>query len=303
MNGVIVLDKPAGFTSFDAVAVMRGLAHEKKIGHTGTLDPMATGVLPLLIGRASKAADLLPDTDKEYTAGFRFGERFDTGDVTGSVVETSPVRVPRDGLERALEQFRGDIMQVPPMYSAVSVNGQRLYKLARQGIEVERKARPIHIARLELAGYDEDEQAGTLRTACSKGTYIRTLIEDIAKAAGSCGTMTSLRRTMACGFTEKEALPLEDLRALAADGRLETVLRPIDTLFGDYPSVQVSPAQAARFCNGGGLDMARLRMPRIAVADGQRFRVYGPGESFLGLAAVQAEKGQLGFLKLFAEKN
>lgn len=301
MNGVIVLDKPEGFTSFDAVAVMRGLAHEKKIGHTGTLDPMATGVLPLLIGRAAKAADMLPDTDKEYTAGFRFGERFDTGDVTGSVVEFSPVKVPCGTLERALEQFRGDVMQIPPMYSAVSVNGQRLYKLARQGIEVERKPRPIHIGSLELLEYDEAAQIGTLRVACSKGTYIRALIEDIAAACGACGTMTALRRTSACGFKEEQALPLEDLRALAADGKLETVLRPIETLFEDYPSVHVSPAQAVRFCNGGGLDMARLRMPRTAATDGQRFRVYGPGESFLGLATAQSEKNQLGFLKLFTE--
>lgn len=301
MNGVIVLDKPAGFTSFDAVAVMRGLAHEKKIGHTGTLDPMATGVLPLLLGRAAKAADLLPDTGKEYAAEFRLGERYDTGDVTGSVVETSPVRVPRDRLERALERFRGDIMQTPPMYSAVSINGRRLYKLARQGIEIEREPRPVHIEALELIGFEEDTQSGTLRVSCSKGTYIRALIEDIAAACGTCGTMTALRRTGACGFTEGEAVTLDELRALAAEDRLETVLRPIDTLFGDCPAVQVSPAQAARFSNGGGLDMGRLRMPRVAVTEGQRFRVYSPEGRFLGLAAARPERNEMGFLKLFAE--
>jgi len=163
MNGVIILDKPAGFTSFDAVAVMRGLAREKKIGHTGTLDPMATGVLPLLIGRAAKAADLLPDTDKEYMAGFRLGERFDTGDVTGKIIETSPARASEGDLLRALERFRGDIMQTPPMYSAVSVGGQRLYKLARQGIEIERGPRPVHIGRLELVSFDEK---GAARDPC-----------------------------------------------------------------------------------------------------------------------------------------
>ena len=213
MNGVIILDKPAGFTSFDAVAVMRGLAREKKIGHTGTLDPMATGVLPLLIGRAAKAADLLPDTDKEYMAGFRLGERFDTGDVTGKIIETSPARASEGDLLRALERFRGDIMQTPPMYSAVSVGGQRLYKLARQGIEIEREPRPVHIGRLELASFDEKEQRGTLAVACSKGTYIRALIEDIARAAGTLGVMTALRRTKACGFTVRAAVTLEDLRA------------------------------------------------------------------------------------------
>ena len=223
MNGVIILDKPAGFTSFDAVAVMRGLAHEKKIGHTGTLDPMATGVLPLLIGRAAKAADLLPDTDKEYTAGFRLGERFDTGDVTGRVIERSPARVSREELLRVLEGFRGDVMQVPPMYSAVSVGGQRLYKLARQGIEIEREARRIHIGALELTEFDENAQSGVLTVACSKGTYIRALIEDIAGAAGTLGVMTSLRRVRACGFTEDDAVALEDLRTLSAGGKLDTV--------------------------------------------------------------------------------
>lgn len=302
MNGVIVLDKPAGFTSFDAVAVVRGLSHEKKTGHTGTLDPMATGVLPLLLGRAAKAADLLPDTDKEYAAGFRLGERYDTGDVTGRVVEKSGVRVAREAIEGVLGQFRGDIMQVPPMYSAVSVNGQRLYKLARQGIEVERRPRPVHIGELELTGFDEGEQRGSFTVACSKGTYIRALIEDIARACGTCGAMTSLRRTRACGFTEEEAVTLEGLRELAAEGGLEGVLRPVETLFRDYPAVCVSMAQAARFCNGGGLDIGRLRMPRIALREGQRFCVYGPEERFLGLAAVRTERNELGFLKLFAER-
>ncbi len=303
MNGVIILDKPAGFTSFDAVAVMRGLAHEKKIGHTGTLDPMATGVLPLLIGRAAKAADLLPDTDKEYMAGFRLGERFDTGDVTGRVIERSPARVSREELLRVLEGFRGDVMQVPPMYSAVSVGGQRLYKLARQGIEIEREARRIHIGALELTEFDENAQSGVLTVACSKGTYIRALIEDIAGAAGTLGVMTSLRRVRACGFTEDDAVALEDLRTLSAGGKLDTVLRPVETLFGDYPAVGVSTAQAARFCNGGGLDIGRLRMPRIALREGQRFCVFGPEGRFLGLAAVRTERNELGFLKLFAEIN
>ncbi len=303
MNGVIILDKPAGFTSFDAVAVMRGLAKEKKIGHTGTLDPMATGVLPLLIGRAAKAADLLPDTDKEYTAGFRLGERFDTGDVTGRVIETSTVRAAREAIEQAIPKFRGDIMQVPPMYSAVSVKGQRLYKLARQGIEIEREARQIYIQTLELTGFDEGSQTGTLRVSCSKGTYIRTLIEDIAKAAGTLGTMTCLRRVRACGFTEEEAVSLDCLRAMAAEDGLGAALHPVETLFRDYPAVRVSPAQAVRFCNGGGLDIGRLRMPKTALRDGMRFCVFGPDESFLGLARVKTEENLLGFLKLFAENK
>lgn len=303
MNGVIVLDKPQDFTSFDAVAVMRGLAKERKIGHTGTLDPMATGVLPLLLGRAAKAADLLPDTEKEYRAGFRLGERRDTGDVTGAVVETDTVPVDRDALERALEGFRGEISQIPPMYSAVSVNGRRLYELARRGIEVEREPRRVRIGELVLEAYDGETREGVLRAACSKGTYIRTLIEDIAKAAGSCGVMTSLRRVRACGFPEAEALSLDRLRELAAAGEMGSVLRPVESLFEPYPAVCVSAAQASRFQNGGSLALDRLRMPRIALSEGMRFRICGPAQRFLGLGRIDAEKAELRFLKLFAEQE
>lgn len=299
MNGVIILDKPRDFTSFDAVAVMRGLAKERKIGHTGTLDPLATGVLPLLIGRAAKAADLLPDTTKEYRAGFRLGERRDTGDITGEVVERDENAVTREMLEAAVESFRGDIMQIPPMYSAVSVGGKRLYELARKGVEIEREARPITVYTLKIEEYDENTREGVLRAECSKGTYIRTLIEDIAKAAGSCGTMTALRRISACGFSEKEALSLDKLRELAGKGELESVLRPVESLFEAYPAVGTSPAQAARFENGGSLLIERLRMPKLALTDGMIFRVLAPGQRFLGLARVKLESGELKFLKLF----
>ena len=162
---------------------------------------MATGVLPLLLGRATKAAALLPDTDKAYEADFRFGERRDTGDATGRLLAQDETPVERAALEAALPRFTGDILQVPPMYSAVSVNGQRLYKLARQGVEVERAARPVHIAALSLVEYDAAQRAGRLAVTCSKGTYIRTLIEDVAASLGTCGVMTALRRTAACGFT------------------------------------------------------------------------------------------------------
>ncbi len=300
MNGVMILDKPAGFTSFDVVAVVRGLTHEKKIGHTGTLDPMATGVLPLLLGRAAKAADLLPDTNKEYLASFRLGQRRDSGDITGEVVQQDETPVSRKQLEAALEAFRGEIDQVPPMYSAVSVGGKRLYELARQGVEVERKPRRITISRLELRAYDPQSREGALAVACSKGTYIRTLIEDIAAEAGSCGTMTTLRRTRACGFSEHEAVPLDRLKEAPAGG-LRTFLRPVESLFEDYPAVTVSPAQASRFCNGGALSMDRLRMPRITLVPGDRLRIYGGNGRFLGLAKADLERGELRFLKLFAE--
>lgn len=301
MNGVIILDKPPQFTSFDAVAVMRGLTHEKKIGHTGTLDPMATGVLPLLLGKAAKAADLLPDTDKGYRASFHLGERRDTGDVTGQVTETDSCPVSREALERALCRFRGEIDQIPPMYSAVSINGKRLYELARQGLEVERKPRRVTVSRLELEEYDPEKREGTLLAACSKGTYIRVLIEDIAKEAGSCGTMAALRRVRACGFSEEETISLEEAKRLVAQGELRQILRPVESLFSQYPSLGVSPAQAARFRNGGSLDMDRLRMPKTPPEDGARFRVYGGNGAFLGLAKADSQQGAMIFLKSFAE--
>ena len=226
MNGVLVLDKPAGFTSFDAVAVLRKLTGERKIGHTGTLDPMATGVLPMLLGKAAKAADLLPDTDKAYRAEFTLGKRFDTGDSTGRVLEERDVPVSRAQLEAALDKFRGEIDQMPPMVSAVSIGGKRLYEYARQGVEVPRKPRKVRIFRLELAHYDEAARAGALLVRCSKGTYIRTLIEDIAGEMGALGAMTALRRTAACGFMEADACPLETLRARPED--IPARLRPTE---------------------------------------------------------------------------
>ena len=257
MNGILILDKPQGFTSFDAVAVLRGLAREKKIGHTGTLDPMATGVLPVLLGRAAKALNFLPDTDKEYTAAFRLGERRDTGDITGQVVEESAAPVFQEALEAALPAFRGEILQVPPMYSAVSVGGKRLYELARKGLEVERQARPVTVSALELLSYDAQSREGRLRVACSKGTYIRVLIEDIAKAAGSCGTMTALRRVRACGFGEGDARSLEELKALAAEGRLAAGGAALWGVPRGVGQPRPGPALPKRRCIGFGAAAAR----------------------------------------------
>lgn len=298
MDGIIVLDKPQDFTSFDAVAVVRGLTRERRIGHTGTLDPMATGVLPLLLGRATKAVSLLPDTDKAYEAGFRFGERSDTGDVTGTRLAADETPVGRAALESVLPRFTGGIMQVPPMYSAVSVNGQRLYKLARQGVEIEREARPVHIAALRLLEYDEAQRAGRLAVTCSKGTYIRTLIEDIAAALGTCGVMTALRRTAACGFALGDAVTLDALKALRETGDFSGVLRPVERLFSALPAVQVTPAQGKRYLNGGALELSRCRAQGEAPREGEHTAVY-IGAQFLGLAALR--DGALCYVKAFAE--
>lgn len=297
MDGIIVLNKPQDFTSFDAVAVVRGVTRERRIGHTGTLDPMATGVLPLLLGRATKAVSLLPDTDKSYEASFRFGERYDTGDVTGECVETDETPVSKTEILAMLPHFTGEILQTPPMYSAVSVNGQRLYKLARQGIEVEREARPICIAELKLLEYDENSREGRLAVTCSKGTYIRTLIEDIAKSLSTCGVMTALNRTSACGFTLGDAVTLEALKAMKESGDFTPVLRPIDKLFASLPAVQVTDAQGQRYLNGGALNFARCRAPRMAIKDGEQLTVYC-GARFLGLAKL--ENGELRYVKSFS---
>ena len=297
MNGILVLDKPAGFTSFDVVAVVRGLAHEKKIGHTGTLDPMATGVLPLLLGSATRASALLPDTGKEYEAGFRFGIGTDTQDITGRVLQEDGKGVPAAELEAALGGFRGDILQVPPMVSALSVGGKRLYDLARQGIEVERQPRPVTIGRLELLSYDEASRSGVLRVSCSKGTYIRTLCADLGQALGTCGAMTSLRRTRASGFALGDSVTLEQARELAAEGRLAERLLPVESLFSEKSALSVSAAQAVRFQNGGELDLARTSLRASPPPEGSVFRVRSPEGAFLGLG--RAENGRLSVLRLF----
>ncbi len=297
MNGIIVMDKPAGFTSFDVVAVMRGVCRERKIGHTGTLDPMATGVLPLLLGTATRAASLLEDTDKEYLAGFRLGVATDTQDTTGRTVGTSVKRASRAELEAALAPFRGKILQTPPMYSAVSVGGKRLYSLARQGIEVEREKRPVTVYKLELTEFNEAAQAGELLVSCSKGTYIRTLCADVGLALGTYGVMASLRRTRAAGFSLEDAVTLEKAKALAGAGRLAERLLPVESLFSDRPGIKVSAAQAVRFTNGGALDLGRTSLRAESPPQGKKFRVLAPDGEFLGLGEVFGP--QLRVLRLF----
>lgn len=297
MNGVLVLDKPEGFTSFDAVALMRRLCGERKAGHTGTLDPMATGVLPILLGSGTKAIPFLEDTEKEYEAAFSFGVRMDTGDRTGIPVAHSEKKVIKEELEKAMPAFRGDILQIPPMYSAVSVNGQRLYQLARKGVEVERAPRPVRVEELELLTFSEEEQTGRLRMRCSKGTYVRVLIEDLAAACGSVGHMTALRRVAACGFTLEQAVTVETMRTRAEEGTVQQIIRPVESLFEGLCAVKVSPAQSVRFQNGGALFTTRV--PGCPKEDASRCRVYGPDQRFLGLGIVQAKEGVLAVLRLF----
>lgn len=298
MNGIIILDKPNGFTSFDVIAVMRKISRERKIGHTGTLDPMATGVLPLLFGRAAKAADLLPDTNKVYIAEFRMGLKTDTGDITGKIISEDDKSLAMQEIEDVIPLFRGEIQQIPPMYSAVSVGGKRLYELARKGIEVEREARQICISELELLSYNPETKTGELLVACSKGTYIRTLIEDIAEKTGTLATMTALRRTKACGFDEEQTITIEMARELAEKGELESKLMPTESLFEHLQSVVVSSAQANRFKNGGELALERLKISEEEIEENQSLKIYGP-DGFIGLGKADLQKKQIKILKLF----
>ena len=299
MNGIILIDKPTDHTSFDVVAIVRGCLRERRTGHTGTLDPMATGVLPILLGNATKAQSLLPDTDKEYEASFRLGITTDTLDITGNVLSETQAHATAAEIEAVLPRFRGDIMQLPPMFSAVSKNGVRLYELARKGIEAEREARPVHIGALELTGFDEAAQCGTLRISCSKGTYIRSVCDDIGSALGCGCVMTSLRRTRACGFDISETTPLTEVRRLAREEpeKLTALIRPVESIFSEYRAVRLSEKQAFRFRNGGSLLISRLR--GLECKNGEMLRIRDNNGEFLGLACADTDAGELKFRKLF----
>ncbi|MGN8772517.1 tRNA pseudouridine(55) synthase TruB [Candidatus Weimeria sp. HCP3S3_B5] len=208
-GGILIMDKPSGFTSFDVVAKLRGIFHIKRIGHTGTLDPMATGVLVVCVGTATKAVNRLTASDKVYEAGIRFGEKYDTGDITGKLSARSDMAITEQDFRQIFDRFTGDIEQIPPMYSAKKVNGKRLYEYAREGIEVERSPEQIHIFSIELLSFDYPH--ARVRIHCSKGTYIRTLIEDLAEGCGTVATMESLRRTKNGDFSIEDALTFDDL--------------------------------------------------------------------------------------------
>lgn len=290
LNGIICINKPQEFTSFDVIAKMRGIMRVKRLGHAGTLDPMATGVLPVFVGRATKACDILPDRDKVYTAGFKLGLISDTQDVFGNITEErSAEGITEDMIRDTLEKFRGDIMQIPPMYSAVMINGQRLYDLARQGIVVEREPREVTIFSLELIAYNAGEKSGTLEISCSKGTYIRTLINDIGESLGCGGIMTELVRTRACGFGLEDCVTLEDLQALANEGvSAEKYLFPIEKVFGYLRPVRLNAHQERLYRGGVRLDIDKMKGAFKGSHD-DKYRVYGEDGAFIGTAAVDYE--------------
>lgn len=287
VSGILVIDKPAGWTSMDVCAKLRGIFHEKRVGHGGTLDPMATGVLPVFIGRATRAVEFAEKSDKEYIADLKLGVITNTQDTSGEVLEERPVQVSREQLEAVLERFRGDILQVPPMYSAIKINGKKLYELARKGREVERPARPVTIKALEIV-----EQQGKdlymIQVRCTKGTYIRTLCHDIGQALGCGGCMASLRRTMAAGFTLERAHTLEDVQTAPDPTAL---LLPVDSLFRDWARLMVSAGVEKKIRNG----MTAV-LPGLIPG---KYRVYSQDEIFLALCRAQG--GKLSTIKSFFE--
>ena len=283
-NGIIIIDKPAGWTSMDVCAKLRGILHEKRVGHAGTLDPMATGVLPVFVGQATKAVSFAEGGKKVYETVLQLGRVTDTQDTTGETLEERAVTVTADDVRAALPRFLGEIEQIPPMYSAIKVNGQKLYDLARQGKEVARKPRRITIYDLALT-----EELGNgqyaLRVECSKGTYIRTLCHDLGQALGCGGCMAALRRTMAAGFRLEEAVTLE-----RAQEEREALLLPLDEYFRAYPRFTVQNETQEKRAYNGNAFTAR------GVADGE-YRVYDRAGNFLSLS--RAEGGELHAIKNF----
>ena len=284
-NGILVIDKSAGWTSQDVAAKLRGVFHERRVGHGGTLDPMATGVLPVFIGRATRAAEFLESAEKEYVAGLRLGVVTDTQDTSGTVLET------RAQLEAALRQFLGPIEQIPPMYSAIKINGQKLYELARRGQEVARRPRSITIHALELL---EGEGADwTIRVRCSKGTYVRTLCHDLGRALGCGGCMSSLRRTRAGSFTLAQAVTMQQVLDFAAGQDPQQLLMPVDAVFAAHPPLIVTLGQAAKLKNGAQVKDWQFQPGT--------YRVYAEDGEFLLLGRV--EGGVLTTIKSFFEVN
>ena len=292
-NGIIIIDKPQGWTSMDVCAKLRGMFHEKRVGHAGTLDPMATGVLPVFIGRATRAVEFAAGSDKEYIAELKLGVVTNTQDTTGEVLEQRPVAAGREDVVRVLSQFTGLIEQLPPMYSAIKINGKKLYELARKGKEVERKPRPVTIHALEILDQAPAQETDYLiRVTCSKGTYVRTLCHDIGQALGCGGCMSSLQRVKAAGFTLADSVTLEAVQEAVDRGEGESLLLPVDCCFAGLPVLVLKTAGAEKKIRNGAA------LPVRDVPDGE-YRVYGMDKTFLALG--RAVGGRLTTVKSFFE--
>ena len=288
MNGIIIIDKPLGRTSHDMVYEMRKVTGIKKIGHTGTLDPMATGVLPVCIGSATKMADMLTLSDKSYIAELVLGRTTDTQDADGKVLTECEVNCSEEEIRCAVNSFVGEIEQVPPMYSAIKQNGKKLYELARQGIEVERKPRKVTINSIDILEISGERVK--IDVSCSKGTYIRTLCEDIGKKLGVGAYMNTLRRTRTGQFTIEESHTLSEIKELKESGGIESIIIPADRMFEEYPSVTLNPKQVKSVTNG-------VAMTYREGQEGQTYRVYDNENKFLCISRIT--DGRLKLIKSF----
>ena len=285
MNGIVIVDKPAGWTSQDVVSKLRGVLKTRRIGHGGTLDPMATGVLPVFVGRATRGVEFFEHAEKTYEATLRLGLTTDTEDTSGTVLSEQEVHISEVDFLGVLPQFRGKIQQIPPMYSALKINGQKLVDLARKGREVERQSREIEIFQLDCLDFSGD--TARLRVRCSKGTYIRTLCKDIGEALGCGGCMAALRRVQAGEYTIEESVALD---ALIAAEDPQVYLRPVDSMFRNYPAVTLTEKQELRCRNGNSFT--------VQMADGT-YRAYSKAGEFLMLAKI--EDGVMSTIKSFWE--
>ncbi len=292
MTGFVFLDKSEGVTSFIAAKKLGRIFKTKKVGHTGTLDPMATGVMVIAMEHATRFIELISDHDKAYRARFILGRTTDTLDITGKVLSEREVNVSRDEVEKAVLSFKGNILQLPPMYSAIKKDGVRLYELARQGIEIEREERQVNISSISLVCIDENEYE--IEVHCSKGTYIRSLISDIGDKLGTGAVMTSLRRIKANGVAIENCYTLEQLEKMKQEGRLSEAVMPVDS-FIVYPEIKVSSAQSKRFANGGALDTGRFGGKK----DPGFYNVYSPEGKFLGIGEIDSEKTELKVKRVF----
>ncbi len=300
MNGILCMNKPEKFTSFDVIAKLRGILHTRKLGHTGTLDPMATGVLPILAGTAAKACDIMPCQDKEYLAGVRFGVSSDTLDIWGSRFSYYPsMHVAKDALLSALSGFTGEIEQTPPMYSAVSVGGKRLYELARKGIEISRPVRRVQIYSIELRQFDEERGEAVICVKCGKGTYIRSVIDSIGQTLGGGALMTSLCRTMASGFDISECYTFEEVKSAADMGEIEKLLIPAERLFDNYPKLRLNEVQTRMYRNGVKLDLSRIDN---IIPERCDYTVYSAEGTFIGTAKADFGNCELRCGKNFEER-
>lgn len=296
----MVINKPENYTSFDVVAVMRKLLKTKKVGHAGTLDPMATGVLPILAGNATKIQNLLQGSSKEYRAKFQLGLITDTEDTSGKILKKNPVNVNVEALKKVTSAFVGEIKQVPPMYSAIKKDGVRLYSLARQGIDVSREKRVVTIDDIKLENYNEEMQEATMLVRCSKGTYIRTLCADIGAQLGCGAAMSGLERTRVGSFTLEKSITLDRAKELASENKLDKLLLSIDSVLSKYNAVKVTDAQTVRFLNGGGLALDRISIKDAQ--DSQKLKVYGTDGKLLGLGIVNVTKKEMSVYKLLYTK-